>query len=1098
MDTLSKDLLGGLGKMEGAIKGVGAVKAKMRTLIKDYRSVLQVLQSSTPSVLQHELERLQGLLKEIEDLHDKVTAGPDDGRLARIAKRLNRGVKHEAIAEALDAIDREVVRQFAAIGAKCSINPQAMDTILSRLRPPPLPDMAAVPAGALALPPSFVERSGVRAAVDGLLDQDKALAPFSVVGMGGAGKTVLASAVVRQERVRKHFRGGIFWLRVGRGAKRHLQPLLEGLSREMGAAPTDSSHIVPHVFDGLEHVKQHLAAVASKGSSPRLVVLDDVWEREVVDALLAVGTKLLVTTRDHSVVGGPGCRFELGNMTEDEALELLLKTSMTAGQPGNDIRTQMIKVFDLCGGVPLVLAIAGSMPIVKGKGLTAGAWAELIETLTNVATKMETSGEELDSLGMVLETSFNALAGRKKGQLKRLAVLATGVVVPVAMLRNLWEIQDEEGTREEAEGLVGKCLLQDLGAARYRAHDLVLEFLKMKVKADANLAKKIAALQAQYLRRLDVLRRYLTWEHGAGNQSWFSLAALWRSAEELSGNPQLQVESYRASLKEAEARAATAAVEGSISSIRVSMRREAGQASTSSADDLQQDVVLFGADATKALSSMAVDALERFYSSVGCLFMLEGKYAEAEPLTKRALTILENTVGAEHSRVAAALKTRAELLMRQRKDAEAGPLHERSQALQEKLLGPEHPNVAILLGIRAHVLQNQGKFAEAEPLLERSEEILEKTVGPGDPAMVTSLLARASSLDAQGKFAEAEHLYERSKTIQEKAFGPAHPAVAIPLNKLASMLVSQGEHARAEPLFERSLAIQEKYLGSDHPEVADSLNSMALLLFEQRKLTAAKPLFERSLAIREKVFGPEHRNVATSLNNLAGVLEVQEKYAEAARLFERSYGILEKALDPEHPTVAATLNNWAHLLVLQGKYAEAEPRHKRALAIREKVLGPEDRSVARSLDDLAFLLARQGKYSESEAMYKRSIAILEKVFGPEHQRVVSSLMGCADVLNDQGKSAEAKHLRDRSLVILEKVVRREYPDEYHRLSSHLTSDWSGGESRSVTLKKPELPPRCDSTSSFNPRETGTAYTSLSSLCRGARQGHVLVWTAERG
>lgn len=102
------------------------------------------------------------------------------------------------------------------------------------------------------------------------------------------------------------------------------------------------------------------------------------------------------------------------------------------------------QVVELCGGLPLALSIAGSVPIVKGKGLTASAWKELIKTITNVAMKMEMCGGELDSLNMVLETSFNALSARKKQELKRLAVLATGAVAPVEMLLHLWELEVNE------------------------------------------------------------------------------------------------------------------------------------------------------------------------------------------------------------------------------------------------------------------------------------------------------------------------------------------------------------------------------------------------------------------------------------------------------------------------------------------------------------------------------------------------------------------------------------------------------------------------------------------------------------------------------
>ena len=109
-----------------------------------------------------------------------------------------------------------------------------------------------------------------------------------------------------------------------------------------------------------------------------------------------------------------------------------------------------------------------------------------------------------------------------------------------------------EGTREEAEALSNKCLLQDMGGGRYRVHDLLLEFVKVKIKAEDKLAKRATERQAQHLSRLDVVDGYENAEHGAGDQGLYVLAALWRSVETLSGDLGLEVASYRASLGELE------------------------------------------------------------------------------------------------------------------------------------------------------------------------------------------------------------------------------------------------------------------------------------------------------------------------------------------------------------------------------------------------------------------------------------------------------------------------------------------------------------------------------------------------------------------
>lgn len=128
-------------------------------------------------------------------------------------------------------------------------------------------------------------------------------------------------------------------------------------------------------------------------------------------------------------------------------------------------------------------------------------------------------------------------------------------------------LQDTEGTRETAESLVSKCLLQDVGGGGYRVHDLVLEFLQMKIKADVGLVGDATALQAQFLARLDVVKSYRDPKHGAADQGLFVLGALWRSVEKLSGDLGLEAESYRASLGELESCEATADVARSYSSV---------------------------------------------------------------------------------------------------------------------------------------------------------------------------------------------------------------------------------------------------------------------------------------------------------------------------------------------------------------------------------------------------------------------------------------------------------------------------------------------------------------------------------------------------
>ena len=67
------------------------------------------------------------------------------------------------------------------------------------------------------------------------------------------------------------------------------------------------------------------------------------------------------------------------------------------------------------------------------------------------------------------------------------------------------------------------------------------------------------------------------------------------------------------------------------------------------------------------------------------LYREQGRYAEAEPLHKRALAIREKVFGGEHRNVATSLNNLALLYWDQSRYAEAEPLYKRALAILEKV-----------------------------------------------------------------------------------------------------------------------------------------------------------------------------------------------------------------------------------------------------------------------------------------------------------------------------------------------------------------------------------------------------------------------------
>eukprot|EP00752_Nemacystus_decipiens_P014194 g12623.t1 len=174
---------------------------------------------------------------------------------------------------------------------------QTRVVVADKLQGPPTPDMAREPKAAPPLPKSYVARTSLLDDVVKLtMAADNAGAPHALFGMGGSGKTVLASALVSDDRIRKHFRRGVFWIKVGKDC--NLVDVLERLAARVIVDPAG-----PIEFNTEEDGIQRLTAWTAKDPQPRLVVLDDVWDSEVVNALRYTGLRLVVTTRVRDVVG---------------------------------------------------------------------------------------------------------------------------------------------------------------------------------------------------------------------------------------------------------------------------------------------------------------------------------------------------------------------------------------------------------------------------------------------------------------------------------------------------------------------------------------------------------------------------------------------------------------------------------------------------------------------------------------------------------------------------------------------------------------------------------------------------------------------------
>ena len=220
---------------------------------------------------------------------------------------------------------------------------------------PPLP--ALVPGTASigyvpALPSRFVARAGI---FDTVRDNVLSNATIGLVGMGGAGKTILATAIARDPAVQAAFPDGIAWVEAGQQAT----PVL--LQERLAGRLTGKAVSFPAAEEGRHRLAELLAGRAF------LLVIDDVWDAEVLSVLNVVGAPqgaLLFTTRDRGIARATGATAQdVDVLSLEQALALL-------GHWTDADVDQLPPVADaLCqrvGNLALGVALVGGM--VKGRG----------------------------------------------------------------------------------------------------------------------------------------------------------------------------------------------------------------------------------------------------------------------------------------------------------------------------------------------------------------------------------------------------------------------------------------------------------------------------------------------------------------------------------------------------------------------------------------------------------------------------------------------------------------------------------------------------------------------------------------------------------
>ncbi|KAL8646144.1 MAG: hypothetical protein Q9210_006299, partial [Variospora velana] len=154
-------------------------------------------------------------------------------------------------------------------------------------------------------------------------------------------------------------------------------------------------------------------------------------------------------------------------------------------------------------------------------------------------------------------------------------------------------------------------------------------------------------------------------------------------------------------------------------------------------------------------------------------------------MNQRALDGSERVLGKEHPDTLTSVSNLASVLQDQGKYEEAEQMSRRALDGREKVLGTEHPDTLTSVNNLGNLCTNQGKMAEAEVMYIRALKGYEKAWGVEHISMLDTVNNLGNLYKDQGKMAEAEEMYVRALKGYEKAWGAEHTSTLNTVNNLA-------------------------------------------------------------------------------------------------------------------------------------------------------------------------------------------------------------------------------------------------------------------------------------------------------------------------
>jgi tetratricopeptide (TPR) repeat protein len=350
-------------------------------------------------------------------------------------------------------------------------------------------------------------------------------------------------------------------------------------------------------------------------------------------------------------------------------------------------------------------------------------------------------------------------------------------------------------------------------------------------------------------------------------------------------------------------------------------------------------------------------ALMRCLLQLGRVLAANRRNADAESVLKRSIDIAEKI--AVRTDLAAALGKLANLYNAQRRFAEAEPLYRRALQLDQSIYGPDSVETSVTAHNLGYFFFQQHRYADARVLVERAITLQENANQPDRATLASSLALSGDIAREQSRYRDAAALIERALTLVDGARDPL--SMANTLGHLATLRLRQSDFPAALIANERALHLLEHAGLQDDPEVISIKRNIAEVHAARGASERAAAVFGEAATLAERLYGPDSRELALILHERGLNLRASNQYEPAERDFRRALQLF-RATDGDGASTAPIEVNLGLTLERLGRTAEAKAMLDEAIRVAEADVDRSPLSVGRTLQYLGAQRAQAGRY----------------------------------------------------------------------------------------------------------------------------------------